>query len=395
MSKSFRVAVAGAGIAGLASAIALARAGHKVTVFEKAAAIDEIGAGIQIGPNAVKALQGLGVWDDLRPQTVAPAAIVIGSGCSGKILTKIELAAWFEQRYGAPYRVAHRADLIACLHQATLDQSSISIMTNSSVDSFAETADEVLISLASGATVAFDALVGADGVRSTIRSKMFGDGGPNYAGQTIFRALLPVDSVPQEIERSNVQLWLCPGGHIVHYPVSGGRNLNIVAAVDADWTQPGWRKEATVQEVLGHFATAADPISKLLGCAASWHKWAACDRKPLTSWHKANVVLTGDAAHPCLPYLAQGAAMALEDAVVLGQLATTSVDPESIFNSFEVERLARTNRIATASRAMARTYHMRNPMSLARDLVIRSLPGKVSMSRLSWIYDWQPLRECR
>jgi len=390
MSKMHKFAVVGAGVAGLASAIALARAGHGVTVFEQARQIDEVGAGLQIGPNAVHALRQLDVWQALQSDTVAPDQIVIKDGCSARSLSNIDLTADFESRFGAPYRVAHRASLIARLRDAAAGHPSIEIRTDCPVDGFDATDKQATVRLSDGEHHFADALIGADGIRSTTRQLLFKDGPPDYAGHAIFRALLPMIDVPARTDKTSVHLWLYPGGHVVHYPVNGGRELNIVAAADSLWVEDGWHASAERAELISIFPAASPQLKDLLEAPARWHKWAGADRKPADSWGSGPVTLIGDAAHPSLPYLAQGAAMALEDAVVLGQCCTNCTDFTPAFRRFEEIRRPRTARMTRTAQNLGRIYHLRSTAALARNIAMFALPSDISLSRLSWLYGWKP-----
>ncbi len=390
MTKTHHVAIAGAGIAGLASAIAMARCGHRVTVLEQAVAIDEVGAGLQIGPNAAHALRELGVWDALQPNTFAPQHIVIRNGWTGRTLSRIDLVNRFERRFGAPYRVAHRADLIAALLQTAQSLPAICIRTDCPVAGYLKLDDSLSVDLAHAEPLPADALIGADGIHSRIRNTLLNDGPPDYAGHAIYRALMPSTDVPEATDRHSVTLWLCPGGHVVHYPVGAGRQMNIVAVADSRWVEDGWHTRAEPAEVASHYRDIAAPLRDLLAAPASWHKWAAADRRPVSRWGEGPVTLIGDAAHPCLPYLAQGAAMALEDAVTLGQHCSATDRIETAFRNYEAARRLRTARVTRHSRTVGRLYHMRSLPALARNLVMAALPATLSLSTLSWLYGWRP-----
>lgn len=390
MPKIHNFAIIGAGVAGLASAIALARAGHNVSIFEQARQIDEVGAGLQIGPNAVHALRQLDVWSALLPETVAPDQILIKDGCSARLLSKINLTKDFESRFGAPYRVAHRAKLISSLHKAAAGYPSIEIRTDCPVASYEASANQVIVHLTDGRTQGADALIGADGIHSTIRQILLNDGPPDYSGHAIYRALLPMIDVPAATNKTSVHLWLYPGGHVVHYPVNAGRELNIVAAADSLWVEDGWHVKAERAELNRLFAQASPDLKDLLEAPSQWRKWAGADRKPVDSWGSGPVTLIGDAAHPSLPYLAQGAAMALEDAVVLGQCCADGDDLALAFRQFEKIRRARTSRVTKSSQHKGQIYHLKSFSALARNVAISALPSKMNLSRLSWIYDWKP-----
>ena len=296
--------IVGGGIAGLAAALGLARIGKSSHVLEKAPDFEEVGAGLQLGPNAVRALQWLGAWDALAPHCVSPSEIQVRDGLTGKTLQRITLAADFETKFGAPYRVAHRADLQNALLQSARSKPGINLQNNAEVTnvSIAETA----LSLKSGISLKGEAIIAADGVQSAIRNLLTGQPGKNTVGHMLHRGLTPVASVPASVNIDVVTLWLFPGGHVVHYAVSNWRHVNIVAAVEDPeislWTA---------------FQGACQPLADILDLKIKWTKWPALDIDPAPNWNQNRTVLIGDAAHASLPYLAQGAAMALEDACVL------------------------------------------------------------------------------
>ncbi|MGB9143725.1 MAG: FAD-dependent monooxygenase, partial [Aestuariivirga sp.] len=324
--------IVGGGIAGLGASLGLARIGKSSRVLEKASAFEEVGAGLQLGPNAVRALQWLGAWDAVAPHCVSPAEIHVRDGLSGNIMQRIPLGAEFEKRFGAPYRVAHRADLLNGLLETARSKSSIALQNNAEVADVS-IADSSL-SLKSGKSLAGQAIIAADGVHSIIRKRLAGPPGGKPVGHTLHRGLTPLAALPASVDVSAVTLWLYPGGHVVHYAVSNWTQFNIVAAVEDP-------------EISLHtaFQSACQPLADILEQKISWTKWPAVDLEPVPNWNMGRTVLIGDAAHATLPYLAQGAAMALEDACVLAQLIRNSAAPETAFSEFAKRRHARTGAI--------------------------------------------------
>jgi salicylate hydroxylase len=375
------ILIAGGGIAGLAAALGFARQGRDSIVFEQTKAFEEIGAGLQLGPNAVKALAWLGAWDAVEPSCVAPAEILVRDGHSGKLLQRIALGSSFTARFGAPYRVAHRADLLHGLVQTAKFANRIELRLNSRISDFEDRLLHVDAILASGGRISGSHLIGADGIHSAIRQKLVGDGPPSYRGHTIYRALLDKDAVPSAVEWQAVCLWLCKSGHLVHYPVSGGGKLNVVAAIDHDWVSTRWNEADDGEALQDIFRRAAPPLSALLEAISTWRKWAAADRAVRAAWVKDKVILTGDAAHASLPYLAQGAAMALEDAVVLAR----HLDAPDTYAKL---RQARTARVQAASRQLGRIYHLGGAARRARNLVMTMTPP--IQDRLTWLYGYDP-----
>ena len=383
-----KVLIAGAGIAGLASAIALARKGHEVTVHEQATRLEAIGAGLQLGPNAVRMLKTLGVWEQLEPACVAPARIRICDARNSRQLTAIELGQNFTTRFGAPYRVAHRADLIDALAATAATHDGINIVTGNRVTGLGNGPDATL-KLLSGETGSADLIVAADGIRSCLRNHIAPGNGIRRSGQTLYRALAPASTLPAALDPEAVYLWLAPEGHVVHYPVSRGRRMNVVASIEHSSETSGWNSFAKVDVILACLPNLCSPLRDVLTAPASWLQWSGADIEPMTGWSRNNCVLVGDAAHASLPYLAQGAAMALEDAVVLaGKLGDGSNVPDALA-AFETVRQPRTARITRESRRNGKVYHMDGAPSAARNLAIRLMPQSLHLRRLAWIYQAQ------
>ena len=368
--------IVGGGIAGLAAALGLARIGKSSHVLEKAPDFEEVGAGLQLGPNAVRALQWLGAWDALAPHCVSPSEIQVRDGLTGNTLQRIKLAADFETKFGAPYRVAHRADLQNALLQSARSKPGINLQNNAEVTnvSIAETA----LSLKSGISLKGEAIIAADGVQSAIRNLLAGQPGKNAVGHMLHRGLTPVASVPASVNIDVVTLWLFPGGHVVHYAVSNWRHLNIVAAVEDPeislWTA---------------FQGACQPLADILDLKINWTKWPALDFNSARNWSRNRTVLIGDAAHASLPYLAQGAAMALEDACVLSNAIQNSSKLEIAFQDFSNLRFKRTRAIQNRSRQLGRIYHAKGALRIARNIVLKSTPPHRFMKQLSRIYEWK------
>jgi salicylate hydroxylase len=368
--------IVGGGIAGLAAGLGLARIGKPSHILEKAQSFDEIGAGLQLGPNAVRALQWLGAWDAVAPHCVSPAEIQVRDGISGNILQRIRLGADFEKQFGAPYRVAHRADLLNGLLESARSKPNIKLQNNAEVAdvSIAETA----LTLNSGKTHAGQAIIAADGVHSMIRSRLLGPKRKNPIGHMLHRGLAPIAATPASINVDAVTLWLCPGGHVVHYAVSNWRHFNIVAAVEDSqislWTA---------------FQGACQPLADILDQKINWTKWPALDSAPAPIWSKNRTVLVGDAAHASLPYLAQGAAMAIEDACVLSGKLHSAGDIPTAFQDFSELRFTRTSAIQKKSRQLGRIYHARGVLRQARNAVLKATPRRSFTKQMSWIYGWR------
>jgi 2-polyprenyl-6-methoxyphenol hydroxylase-like FAD-dependent oxidoreductase len=385
---SHPILIAGGGIAGLASALALARSGRAARLLEKAGAFETVGAGLQIGPNAVRALKYLDVWESVAPASFAPPRILIRDGHSGRILQEIALGAEFERRFGEPYRVIHRADLLTGLAERAKEHASIELAMNAEVTDVADKGDHVEITTPAGLERG-EALLGADGIRSAIRRSLGQEGALRKRDQILYRALTSFDR-PMPEHLAAITLWLCRRGHVVHYPVRGGEALNIVAAMDGRWESEDWSAPAARQEITAHFAKIHPDLFQVLAISSPWHKWAAADLAPFTSWSRNRTTLIGDAAHAALPYLAQGAAMALEDAVTLARAAERPDGIAQAFNAYEALRKPRTRRIAQASLRLARAYHAGGPLRIARNAVLRMTDPARFLDRMAWIYSFDP-----
>lgn len=379
------ISIAGAGIAGLACAIAISQNGHSATVFEQAARLEAIGAGLQLGPNAVRVLEDLGVWSILEAQCCAPERIRICDAISGRQLSELELGDSFA-KFGSPYRVAHRADLINALAQTAARNNAITIVNDCRITGL-EPGEPARLKTLSGEMHDSDLVIAADGIRSPLRAHIAPGSEPRLSGETLYRALAPASDLPATLDPDAVYLWLAPGAHIVHYLVSGGRQLNIVASIEQPANQTGWNNIASRNDVLAALPGAASELHDLLSTPASWLAWTGADLEPFTTWSRDNCVLAGDAAHASLPYLAQGAAMALEDAACLAAcIGEGGDDLKAALARYESRRQPRTARIILKSRRNAGIYHMRGPKAVARNLALRVLPGSMQLQRLAWIY---------
>ena len=382
--------IAGGGIAGLAAALGLSRIGRPVALYEQAPAFEEVGAGLQMSPNGVRALQWLGAWEAIEPACVIPTEIHVRDGKSGTILQRIRLGKPFEERFGAPYRVSHRADLLAGLVQTAMAAPGVALHTACRAITMVSKEGGASLTLEDGRTEQGAAVVAADGVRSVLRQAVCGVVEPAYRGHTIYRALLPFSAVPPGIEVDCVTLWLYPGGHVVHYPVSAWRNFNIVAAIDSPAPEGGWTTPGETRDLRLAFAEADEALIDLIDAPTTWLKWPGADLPELAAWCAGNTVLVGDAAHATLPYLAQGAVMALEDACVLAAKIAQGDAPATAFQDFERTRRPRTSRIQEQSRQQGRYYHARGLTPFVRNAAFRLAGQELALRRTGWIYEWAP-----
>lgn len=382
--------VAGGGIGGLAAALGLAGRGRSVRLFEQAKAFEEVGAGLQMSPNGVAALRALGAWEAVEPSCVIPSEIHMRDGRTGGLLQRIRLGKPFEERFGAPYRVCHRADLLAGLLATARATPGIELSTGCRAAA-AETGDgSARLDFDGTAPATGSAVIAADGIHSALRAAVAGASAPFVHRVSLYRSLLPLEKVPPEIEADCVTLWLCQGGHVVHYPVSNWRSFNIVAATEGYPEGGSWQTPAGAGEVPRRFQGACEELESLLAAPAHWLRWPGTDLAPLPHWSRGRVALLGDAAHATLPYLAQGAVMALEDAVVLAREIAAPRPIGEAFRAYEALRKPRTARVQEQSRRMSRIYHASGPMALARNLTLNLASPSFALSRLEWIYRWRP-----
>lgn len=395
MASSRTILVAGAGIGGLTAALALARKHFRVVVFEQAQELTETGAGLQLSPNASRLLIELGLGDALRTHAVVPEALAIRRARSGAEIARMRIGAEMEFRYGAPYWVIHRRDLQTALLHAVSDYPDIVLQLGCRVQDFVSHKNGITVQVQSGREVFEErgiALIGADGVWSVTRQAMGSDGAPRFSGRTAWRATVPVDDMPGEFREPLVNLWLGRHAHLVHYPVRAGTLVNIVAIVNDSWQDQGWSAPGNRYDLLHRFGRLfwGTRARAVLETPTAWLKWALCDLPPLARWGRGNMTLLGDAAHPMLPFLAQGAAMAIEDALVLADcLAQAPQDVQRGLRSYETLRQGRATRVQNAARETGRIYQLPGPLALARNQVLAHMGSDRLRDRYEWLYDWR------
>jgi salicylate hydroxylase len=366
------IIIAGGGIAGLASALALG--GHDALILEQAEAFSAIGAGLQLGPNAVRALQKLGAWDAVEPITSSPPEIHLRDGLTGKLLKRLPLGAIFENRYGAPYRVAHRADLHAALLSVVKSKPNITMRLKEKISSVDVHLDGLTIQ-SNAKPMSCQALIVTDGVKSTIRENLFPNTAAIASGHQFHRALISAPHIAG-VAMDCVNVWMYPSGHVVHYTVGKTQHLNIVAITPND---------ATPKQ---HFSNATPRLSSLLYLAEpDFTSWPGLVAPKLGAWTRGNVLLLGDAAHGTLPYLAQGAAMALEDAEYLQAVLPTTHSLRHAFAETAQGRMARTERLSQETRSAGKIYHFSGPIRLARNVTLKAIPPIAITRGLDWLYN--------
>jgi salicylate hydroxylase len=383
---ALKIAVIGGGIGGLAAALALHRAGLAVDVYEQAPALVEVGGGINMGPNAARILYRLGLGEGLDRDAVRPIGMHQRRWDDGRTLQKAPLNPLCDELYGAPHLTIHRADLQAII-AAGLPTERIHL--GHRLVGLVETHGGVEASFDNGSRIRPDVLVGADGIHSTVRTILFGEEAPQFAGCVAYRGLVPAERIADlGLERGN-QSWLGPGGHLVHYFVSGGRLLNFVGWTEHDtWNREDWTDRATVERALAAFDGWHPQIRRIIGEAGTCFIWALFDREPLSRWSAGRVTLLGDACHPMYPFMAQGAAQAIEDGACLAALlaAERGRDPAETLRRYEELRLPRVTRLQQMSRANKHRYHMPDgPEQEARDTAMAATRERAPES-MQWLF---------
>ncbi len=397
-SSPLHLAVVGGGIGGLAAALAVARSGHRVTVVERAARFGEIGAGLQLAPNASLALEELGVLDAVQRSAVAPPRLVMADALTGEQITALDLCGdSYRSRFKHPYLVTHRTDLHGALLAACQEHPSISLRTGHTVTDAVQTSAEVRLHFAeTPERLAADAVVAADGLRSRLRQILVDDGAPVCSKYVAYRGALPVSSMTgsmaQHATTESVIVWAGPRMHLVQYPVRRGELYNQVAVFESDHYTPGsddWGTEAELEE---RFAGTCDAVRDALPLVARDRRWPLFDRPPITDWVHGRIVLLGDAAHPMLQYLAQGACQALEDAVALGRALREHDGPEDAFASYAGRRTERAASIQTNARRFGEICHLDGMGAVMRNQLLSGRTAQ-DFDDIAWV--WTPAGDLR
>lgn len=399
MAASRTIIVAGAGIGGLTASLALAKRGFRVILLEKAERLEEAGAGLQLSPNASRILVELGLKPRLS-RAVTPDAICLMSARTGSEISRLSLLDGASSDPAAPYWVIHRADLQAALRDEVQGNSDIELRLGCQFEDVSPHAKGLTVVQRSGAARRQElalALIGADGIWSAVRHHLRPDMQPRFSGLIAWRGTLDTTQLPREYTSRRVQLWMGPQAHLVAYPISGARRINVVAVVPGQWNRPGWSEPGDDNEIKTAFVRAGwHAIPRMLiGAVDGWRKWALFTVPGGGQWTDGTVALLGDAAHAMLPFAAQGAGMAIEDAAVLAKCLAERRDDGALALSAALQRYARlrrprVSRVQRSARQAGRIYHLSGPLALARDLVIKAMGPKRMLSRQDWIYNWRP-----
>jgi salicylate hydroxylase len=386
------VLVAGGGIGGLAAAVALARQGIRVKVLEQAQEIGEIGAGIQLGPNAFAAFDALGVGPRARGRAVYIERLLMLDALDESEIANVPVGEAFRARFGNPYAVIHRADVHTSLLEGVRDQSRIDFESSTRVERVEQLGERVAVFDQRGRRFEADALIGCDGGKSAVRQQFVGDP-PRVSGHVVYRAVVDAAEFPQDLKINAPVVWAGPNCHLVHYPLRGGQQYNVVVTFHSRQQEAWSITEGSRDEVMSYFTEILPRPRQLLVLPKNWKRWATADREPIERWSFGRVTLLGDAAHPMLQYLAQGACMALEDAVTLGEAVRTSGgDWAAAFRRYERARITRTARVVLMAREMGRIYHARGVERLVRNDLWKGRTPERYYDAIEWLYGWRPER---
>ncbi len=386
-----RIIIAGGGIGGLALAVGLAQQGRRVLVLEKASEFGEVGAGIQLGPNAFHAFDALGVGDAARAMAVYIDNLRLMDAMSGQEITRIPLGKEFRQRMGNPYAVVHRGELHSVFLKACINSDLIELRTSAGVVGYEQDTDSATARLDDGTKETGSVLIGADGLWSKVRAQMRNDGPPRVSGHTTYRSVIPIDQMPEDLRWNAATLWAGPKCHIVHYPLSGWKMFNLVVTYHNDAPEPVAGMPVDKSEVRRGFEHISPVAQQVIDKGINWKLWVLCDRDPVMNWCDGRVSLLGDAAHPMLQYFAQGACMAMEDAVCLSSgLANTDTDPTDALVRYQDQRRLRTARVQLQSREIGEhIYHPSGAHAALRNKVMHEKTPDDWYDGLSWLYGKQ------
>jgi len=383
-----KAVIVGGGIGGLATALSVAEAGHQVVVLERADRFAEIGAGIQIAPNGIHALDALGVGRGARQIAVQMDELRFMDGVTDRHVTSLPLTEQYQQRFGTPYLVVHRAELHRLLLDACLASAAISLRSSCPAIGYEQSAGVAAVVLQSGERVAGDVVIGADGIHSQIRRQLVEDGAPRVSGLVVYRTMVAMEEVPEELRLpTSVTWWTGPERHLVHYPIAGGRYLNLAGSRYTTSREPIAGKPVPTEFVRAEFAVMGPTTRRLIALGSEWKAWALVDRDPVDSWVDGRVALLGDAAHPMLHYAAQGACQVLEDAVVLGRLLDCpAADLPERLTRYNAQRRHRTARIQQVARQSIQLWHASGSAAQIRNAALSAMSERELHDHIAWMH---------
>jgi salicylate hydroxylase len=382
------ILVAGGGIGGLAAALALVRRGYKVKVMEQAPEIGEIGAGIQLGPNAFHAFDALGIGEKARGRAVYTDYMVMHDALDEYQVGLIPTGEAFRKRFGNPYAVIHRVDVHLSLLEGAQESGRVEFLTSTRIERIEQDAQGVTAYDQKGTAHRGIALIGADGVKSVVRQQYVGDPA-RVTGHVVYRAVVDKKDFPEDLQWNAASIWVGPNCHLVHYPLRGGEQYNVVVTFHSRDQEEWGVREGSKEEVQSYFQGICPKARQLIDLPKSWKRWATADREPIGQWTYGRVTLLGDAAHPTTQYMAQGACMAMEDAVTLGEaLRVHGNDIGQAFDLYQRSRVARTARIVLSSREMGRIYHAQGVERLVRNELWKGRTPERFYDAMEWLYGW-------
>jgi len=384
-----QIIISGGGIGGFAAALALSQKGRSVKLLEQATEFAEVGAGIQIGPNVFKMFDVLGVTEAINDVAVFPDNLVMRDALTGNQITRVPVgSAAFRARYKYPYGVIYRPDLHNVLIEACAASPLIDLQVEQKVTGYEDTGERVRVFTEAGTTHEGAALIGADGLWSVVRGQLVNDGKPRVSGHIAYRAVLPTAEVPAQIDQNNIVLWAGPRTHLVHYPLHRGDIFNLVAVFHSDRYEEGWDTYGDPEELNARFQGEHEDVLTMLGKIESWRMWVLCDREPIRDWSRGRVTLLGDAAHPMLQYLAQGACMATEDGVCLAnRVAHNGDDFETAFKEYQGLRYLRTARVQLTARLFGDIYHAAGATADLRSELLGAQDPSKPGEGMAWLYE--------
>ncbi len=386
------VIVIGGGIGGLAAALALAREGLTVQVLEQSRELGEIGAGIQLAPNAFHAFDALGIDEAARGRAVYVERLLMMDAVDGSEVANMPVGETFRARFGNAYAVIHRADIHLSLLEGVRANPGIEVATSTHVEHVEQTAGRVIARTSDGRSFRADALVAADGGKSVVRRQYVGDP-PRVSGHVVYRAVVEAAEFPEDLKLNAPLVWVAPDCHLVHYPLRGGAQYNVVVTFHSRKPETWSVTEGSRDEVLTYFDGILPRPRQLIELPKEWKRWATADRDPIANWTHGRVTLLGDAAHPMLQYLAQGAGMALEDAVTLGEaVRAAGGELTTAFQKYERSRVVRTARVVLMTREMGRVYHAKGLERLVRNDLWKGRTAERYYDAVEWLYGWHPAR---